>query len=380
MIAVVLGSRLGFLRIGRELAVAVAIVIPVAAQAASPGKPGPAPASQRTARAAVSEQAPEYPHPTDIPPELLRPRKPQAMILPSVPAESPEGIVSEPRSGGAIAEVTPSERLLPEGYVLARRAARFGRDQSWWSMAIGEAGGLPVAPPLRVLPNRRLMLFERVLADGKPEDTYFVTGRVTEFLGHNYVLLEQVVAPPQHPPPAPAPAQVPAPAPAPAPGPGPGPGPAAGTRSPGPSEAPTTRPTRPPTANELIEQLMQEAPARSVTPLTTAPAQTSADAAERSGEGDRRVLPEGTVVPEFPARLVRSEPWWTLTRESQGSRPAGAAYYVLPNRLLEVMVSASAGGTRSVVFLVSGELTEYRGANYLLVHKVLIRRDLGNLR
>ena len=44
------------------------------------------------------------------------------------------------------------------------------------------------------------------------------------------------------------------------------------------------------------------------------------------------------------------------------------------------MVSASAGGTRSVVFLVSGQLTEYRDTNYLLVRKVLIRRDLGNIR
>lgn len=357
MIALSRGARSVGLRVAGILIVVVAMHAPLHAQAAPPNQPVPASASQP---AAAPERTPEYPHAANIPSELLRPRRPQAMILPSVPAESLESVASDTRSGGVIGEVTPTERLLPEGYVLGRRPARFGRDGAWWAIAIGEVPGLPVAPALRVLPNRRLMLLERVLAEGKPEDTYLVTARVTEFLGRNYVLLEQVVSPPEH---QPATANESA------------------ARETSGSATATSKPARPPSASEIIEQLMQDTPARAVTPPpSSAPAPGSAEAAGRSGEGTRRVQPEGTVVPEFPARLVRSEPWWTLARESQGSRPAGPPYYVLPNRLLEVMVSASAGGTRSMVFLVSGELTEYRGINYLLVHKVLIRRDTGNLR
>jgi hypothetical protein len=43
------------------------------------------------------------------------------------------------------------------------------------------------------------------------------------------------------------------------------------------------------------------------------------------------------------------------------------------------MEYASANGTGDVVFVVSGELTEFHGLNYLLLRKVLIQRDLGNL-
>ena len=53
---------------------------------------------------------------------------------------------------------------------------------------------------------------------------------------------------------------------------------------------------------------------------------------------------------------------------------------LLPNRLLETALAISGAGTRSVVFIVSGEVMEYKGMNYLLLRKVLVRRDLGNFR
>ena len=42
--------------------------------------------------------------------------------------------------------------------------------------------------------------------------------------------------------------------------------------------------------------------------------------------------------------------------------------------------AVSGGGTRGVVFVVSGEITDYHGSNYLLLRKVLVRRDMGNFR
>ena len=52
---------------------------------------------------------------------------------------------------------------------------------------------------------------------------------------------------------------------------------------------------------------------------------------------------------------------------------------LLPNRLLETTIALSGGGRQGMVFLVSGEVTVYKGDNYLLLRKVLVRRDLGNL-
>ena len=319
-----------------------------------------APITAQTTRASAGEPAasaerpPEYARPIDVPSHLIRTRKPQAIVMPSVPADAPEEEASPARGGGVVADVKPTERVLPEGYVLARRPARFGKDEAWWAIAIGAAPGLPSGPMIRVLPNRRLMLLERVLADGKPDDTYLVTGRLTEFLGRNYVLLEEVTIPP-------AVSRAVATAPM-------------NTADPIATN-PASRPTRPPTASEIIEQLMTDSPVR--TPqASTAPAPPNPGRAEAGGQA----RPEGTIVPEFPARLVRSENWWTLVRETRGLHSEGPPVSVLPNRLLEIMVSASAGGTKSIVFLVSGELTEYRGVNHLLLHKVLIRRDLGNRR
>ncbi|HOW18741.1 MAG TPA: hypothetical protein PLC79_06855, partial [Phycisphaerae bacterium] len=83
------------------------------APATPPGVEAAAPEATAATRSAARERAPEYPHPTRVPPELLRPPTPQAMILPSTPAEEPEGIATEPRSGGVLAEVTPTRRLLP---------------------------------------------------------------------------------------------------------------------------------------------------------------------------------------------------------------------------------------------------------------------------
>lgn len=315
------------------------------AREASAPSAGGGPASRPSAGVSIE---PRYPHPEDVPANVLRPRVPQAVILPSEPPEP--GVAPELRSGGAMGEPGPVEKILPEGYVVARRPGRFVREEPWWTVSLAEVAGLPSASPLRILPNRQLMLLERVLKESGADEPLLVTGRVTEFLGRNYILLEDIATPPRTASPA----------------------------SPGAGPAQATRPTRPPTAAQIIEQLSQEAPPRAAAAIMrTRPAAASGPALIAE-EG--RAQPEGTIVPEFPVRLVRAEWWWVAVRESPGSRPVAESYPVLPSRLLEVMVSASAGGTAGTVFLISGELTEYRGGNYLLVHKVLIRRDLGNVR
>lgn len=95
---------------------------------------------------------------------------------------------------------------------------------------------------------------------------------------------------------------------------------------------------------------------------------------------DRKLMPDGSHLVDRAGRLTRDGDYLTFTFESRGEGPIEMPLRLLPNRLLENMEMIAEGGRKSVVFVVSGEVTEYRGVNYLLLEKLLIRPDLGNLR
>lgn len=95
---------------------------------------------------------------------------------------------------------------------------------------------------------------------------------------------------------------------------------------------------------------------------------------------DTKLLPDGYRIVDRPGRLQREGDYWIYAFESRSTQRVEPPMRLLPNRALEDMEITSAGGTRGVVFLVSGEVTEYHGVNYLLVQKMLIRPNMGNLR
>ncbi|MCB9854997.1 MAG: hypothetical protein H6818_04860 [Phycisphaerales bacterium] len=95
---------------------------------------------------------------------------------------------------------------------------------------------------------------------------------------------------------------------------------------------------------------------------------------------DRKLLPDGSRIVDRAGRLTRDGDYLTFTFESRGEGPVEIPLRLLPNRLLEDMELIAEGGRKSVVFVVSGEVTEYRGVNYLMLQKLLIRPDLGNFR
>ncbi|MFH1418649.1 MAG: hypothetical protein ABII12_10250 [Planctomycetota bacterium] len=92
-----------------------------------------------------------------------------------------------------------------------------------------------------------------------------------------------------------------------------------------------------------------------------------------------KLLPDGYRLVDRPGRLAREDQYWVLSFESRGRGAPELPIRLLPNRLLEDMEVISAGGTKAVVFVISGEVTEYKGVNYLLLQKLLTRPDLGNL-
>ena len=93
-----------------------------------------------------------------------------------------------------------------------------------------------------------------------------------------------------------------------------------------------------------------------------------------------KLFPDGYRIVDRPGRLTREGDYYTFTFESRGQGTPDLPIRLLPNRLLEDMEIASEAGTKPVVFLVSGELTEYHGVNYLLLQKLLTKPNLGNLK
>ena len=146
-------------------------------------------ATRPTGSVSLTERRPRYTRTTPVTDALLgAPRKP-AVVLPSQPGTANAN--PDQSSQDESARLAGDKLLLPEGYMVAARRARISRHDRWYVVEPFETQGLPDAPPLRVLPNRQLALLEAVLSGARgPTGLFIVTGRVTEFEGANYILIE----------------------------------------------------------------------------------------------------------------------------------------------------------------------------------------------
>lgn len=148
-------------------------------------------------------------------------------------------------------------------------------------------------------------------------------------------------------------------------------------------EVPTTQPTSgQPTPEQILEELRRE-------PTTSGPIMPSVPGrlpvslpgdrpmpAAAAGEGP--LLPDGHIIARRRGRLVRQGVWWSFTFESDGKARQDPPMRLLPCKQLELMEATSAGGTRNVVFVVTGRVTSYHGGNYLLPEVFWIVYDMGN--
>jgi hypothetical protein len=159
------------------------------------------------------------------------------------------------------------------------------------------------------------------------------------------------------------------------------------TRKAAPKEDAIVEPPRQPSAAEILQELMKrQQPRPAIMPsrpgvtiedrLPTAASEPTVNPSRQ----ERPLLPDGSTLADRVGRLVRRGNAWFLAFESEGKVLRESPLQILPNRDLEIMEIASANGTRPVKFRVSGEVTEYRGANYLMLRKVLIVQDLGNFK
>jgi hypothetical protein len=94
-----------------------------------------------------------------------------------------------------------------------------------------------------------------------------------------------------------------------------------------------------------------------------------------------KLLPEGHYIADRRGRLICSSDYWLFVFESDGKVLADPPIKVLPNRWLEKMESDVAASHDPILFRISGEITTYRGQNFLLLRKVLIEREpMDNVR
>lgn len=154
----------------------------------------------------------------------------------------------------------------------------------------------------------------------------------------------------------------------------------AGTSQP----AVTTQPT-PPSAEQVLKGVLENRPQAQpllpVEPGRPVKAVTASRPANpvQGGQERQDLLQDGYSI-KRTGRLVYDGTWWTLSPEGSGqSVEPERPIRLLPNRLLETMEATSVGGTKPLLFTVTGQVTEYRGMNYLMALNVMIRRDQGNL-
>jgi len=390
-------------------------------------------AAAQSATPMVSVTEPPYPKSRRVPEEMMRRRPRQVIALPSEPGEYGQDKLQ--RSAGVLGKLPPDVHRLPEGYVVAGRQMAVERQADWVvcylpderlaKFSLNEAAGwlgdldaarlgsglvaacqareISVAPeaqviveepgkrwriadprrtliverdrdglavraalPLRLLPNKSLAMLEAVLTGSQQTPSFAFTGLVTEFQGNNYLLTEhlsQVITVAEEPP-----SET-------------GGGDASADSA--ETDATATAPAGDPRPEEIIKQLLERKPRRAVPLRQNVPAVAQQEPPPVRPDGEARVeqvWPEETLVVDQPGRIVPSEQWWMFAFEDKGHQASRRPVRLLPNRMLENAIALAGDESMGVVLTVSGELTEYHGTNYLLLRKVLVQRDWGNLK
>ncbi|HEV2295927.1 MAG TPA: hypothetical protein VGR35_18920 [Tepidisphaeraceae bacterium] len=143
----------------------------------------------------------------------------------------------------------------------------------------------------------------------------------------------------------------------------------------------TTRPTGK-SAEEMLNQLLKPtSDARPLQPTSAVQSggadATSGAAAVAPGAPVVNVMREGTDIVNRVGRLTRSADGeqWEFTFESDGRTLLDPPVIVLPNLTLMLMESNVTGSSRDLRFRITGEVTEYRGRNYILLRKASVVSD-----
>ncbi|MFH0983133.1 MAG: hypothetical protein V2A79_16560 [Planctomycetota bacterium] len=136
----------------------------------------------------------------------------------------------------------------------------------------------------------------------------------------------------------------------------------------------------PPTvsADEVLRAFQRDRPTRVPIAPSGGPDESTSPEASLAPATSRR-LPDGYFLVDRVGRVVKEGEWYVFVYEGDNASHPEPPLKLLPNQLLERVVLESQNARNSAVFVVSGEVTEFQNENYLLLRKLLRRRNLGNL-
>jgi hypothetical protein len=146
------------------------------------------------------------------------------------------------------------------------------------------------------------------------------------------------------------------------------------------AENPSTKPS----ADDVLSRMLRPSNGTSPQPLqpATAPGTmidaTSGPNALAPDAAPTRVMREGDIIANRTGRLQRSADGqqWEFAFDSDGKALKDPPLVILPNLKLMDMEEAAKSARRDLRFRVTGEITEYRGRNYVLLQKVLVVPDV----
>jgi hypothetical protein len=151
--------------------------------------------------------------------------------------------------------------------------------------------------------------------------------------------------------------------------------PGAATSQPTSQPAARTTPLRKPADAELLRKLL----ARKDQPAPIPPQHDKEPTKEEKGIGPdgQPLLLEGAAMVERPGRLVRDGGRPRFVFFLDGEAQAARTMPILESQLLETLENEADAGFRE--FIISGEVTRYRGENFILLRKVLRRTGQDNV-
>ncbi len=282
-------------------------------------------------------------------------------VLRALQKRRPPNEVIEPASVIARGRVPVRQPLWPEGAAMVSRSGRLVKEGNWWTFVPddGDEG------PLKLLPDATLEGMARSTVGATSPVRFVVSGEFTVFKGENYLLPRFATRSR-----APGGDSVP-------PG-APEGQPAGGGAVPAVPDKPAEAVATDAPVDDVLERLRRLQPAQTV--VAVGDDDPGGDPPGHTANAGHPTTPGGAPLVDRPGRLMAAGDWWSFAFESDHPDYPEPPMKLCPNRNLELMVEASACGTTGLVFIVSGEVTAFKGESYLLPRAARRRIDSGNLR
>lgn len=309
----------------------IMVVAAMALQQQGADPPGTSP-SVATPGTPDPQASPEHATADDLLRELQR-RRPANEVIP--PASS---------AGGEFPRAEP--KLWPDGWTVVDVAGRLARGGAWWTF-VGDSARF--SRPVKLLPNASLEVMVRTATHAPSEVPFIVAGEMTVYHGENYLLVRAVRRS------------------------------RAAMEAAKEPDAPS--PDEPASPDAPVDDVLAVLKARKLAnPLLDLTEGGSHDLSPGPFARAPGLLPDGSLIASRAGRAVRQDDWWVFVFESDHPDHRDTPIKLLPNLVTETMVTATEQEGVGVVFVVSGEVTQFEGENFLLPRFATRRVEMGNLR